>query len=384
MMKTINQSFAVNFEYPVVFTEHLFSATNPVFTDFLNRLRNEVYTRKILFIIDEGVFNNHQYLSTLIPDFFEGIEGINAVPELIVVPGGEQVKNTNEYFDKVMAAINTYGIDRHSFLAVIGGGALLDMAGYAAAVAHRGVKLIRIPTTVLAQNDSGVGVKNSVNYYGKKNFLGTFAPPAAVFNDAAFLKTLSGRDLISGVSEAVKVALIKDYGFFEWLETNAANLATAEEATMHEQIFRCAELHLQHIRSGDPFELGSARPLDFGHWAAHKLEYLTNFEMRHGEAVAIGIALDVTYSHFCGMLTEIERDRVLNLLQGIGFKLYHPALSEGDKINLWKGLNEFREHLGGKLTITLLEKLGKGKEVHEMDFERIKQAVDYLEKTFAV
>jgi 3-dehydroquinate synthase len=176
------------------------------------------------------------------------------------------------------------------------------------------------------------------------------------------------------------VALIKDLAFFEWLEKHAEDLAGAEEKAMAEQIYRSAELHLAHIRSGDPFELGSARPLDFGHWAAHKLEYLTNFEVKHGEAVAIGIAMDVCYSQLLGKLTETDRDRVLNVLETIGFRLYHPALAERDKINLWEGLNEFREHLGGRLTITLLETLGKGYEVHDMDFELVKQAVDYLEK----
>ena len=125
--------------------------------------------------------------------------------------------------------------------------------------------------------------------------------------------------------------------------------------------------------------MGSARPLDFGHWAAHKLEYLTQFDIRHGEAVAIGIALDTVYSYLTGRISEADTQRVLGLLQAVGFELYHPALSENEKGNLFNGLNEFREHLGGRLTITLLEALGRGVEVHEMDFEHVKAAVDYLE-----
>jgi 3-dehydroquinate synthase len=265
-------------------------------------------------------------------------------------------------------------------VAAIGGGAFLDMAGYASCIAHRGVKHIRIPSTVLSQNDSGVGVKNGVNFLGKKNFLGTFAPPVAVFNDSKFLKSLSDRDWRSGISEAIKVALIKDLPFFEWLEVNAQAMADRDMEVMSEQIFRSAALHTNHISSGDPFELGSARPLDFGHWAAHKLEYLTNFEIRHGEAVAIGIALDAVYSKILGLISQEDANRILILLKKLGFTLYHPALEENDKLNLWEGLNEFREHLGGELTITILEKLGKGKEIHEVDFEAMKQAVDELEK----
>jgi 3-dehydroquinate synthase len=127
--------------------------------------------------------------------------------------------------------------------------------------------------------------------------------------------------------------------------------------------------------------MGSARPLDFGHWAAHKLEYLTNFEIRHGEAVAIGIALDSIYSQLLGLISQEEVNRIITLLKSLGFTLYHEKLGENNKLNLWDGLNEFREHLGGQLTITILEKLGKGREIHEVDFELMKQAVDELKKT---
>jgi 3-dehydroquinate synthase len=255
---------------------------------------------------------------------------------------------------------------------------MLDMVGYASAIAHRGVKHIRIPTTVLSQNDSGVGVKNGVNFHGKKNFLGTFAPPVAVFNDSFFLTTLSDRDWRSGIAEAIKVALIKDLPFFDWLENNVKSLAERNEKAMNEQIYRCAQLHINHIASGDPFELGSARPLDFGHWVAHKLEYLSNFTIRHGEAVAVGICVDSIYSHLIGNISELELHRILRIFTDLGFQIYHPALAENEKSNLWLGLNEFREHLGGQLTITILGKLGKGIEVHSIDFEVVKKSVDYL------
>jgi len=156
-------------------------------------------------------------------------------------------------------------------------------------------------------------------------------------------------------------------------------LARRNEEVMAYLIHRCAEMHVEHIRSGDPFEFGSSRPLDFGHWAAHKLEYLTDFQIRHGEAVAIGIALDSVYSAKVGKLSDDELQRILTVIQKLGFDLYHPKLAENDKINLRNGLQEFREHLGGRLTIMLLDKIGKGVEVHEMDADLIAEAVDYLE-----
>ena len=377
-MTILHQQFQVQFSYNIIFTENLFSPENPTLLDFLQQYGNTDFRKKILFLIDEGVATAHPHLSEQIKQYFASQNAIELSSEILILAGGEQVKNHPNYLSQTLQAIDDNGIDRHSFVAAIGGGAFLDMVGYASAIAHRGVKHIRIPTTVLSQNDAGIGVKNGVNFFHKKNFLGTFVPPVAVFNDSHFLRTLSERDWRSGISEAVKVSLIKDLAFFEWLETNAKALAERDEATMQKQIVRCAELHLQHISSGDPFEMGSARPLDFGHWAAHKLEYLTNFEIRHGEAVAIGIALDSVYSFLKNNLTTEELERILLTLETLGFKIYHEALAENDKINLWKGLNEFREHLGGQLTITILQTLGKGIEVHEIDFELVKKAVDIL------
>jgi 3-dehydroquinate synthase len=380
-MNLIQQAFQVPYSFDIIFTKNLFSTDNQAFINFLNNFGDTRFQKKILFLIDDGVAENHLTLIESIKTYFSNNTNITLVDEILVMPGGEIVKNDTQYLDQTLLAINKYGIDRHSFVAAIGGGAFLDMVGYASTIAHRGVKHIRIPTTVLSQNDSGVGVKNGVNFLGKKNFLGTFSPPVAVFNDSTFLNSLSERDWRSGISEAVKVALIKDLPFFEWLEINALSMAKREMEIMQEQIFRSAALHTNHISSGDPFEMGSARPLDFGHWAAHKLEYLTNFEIRHGEAVAIGIALDSIYSQLLGLISQEEVNRIITLLKNLGFTLYHEKLGENDKLNLWDGLNEFREHLGGQLTITILEKLGKGREIHEVDFELMKQAVDELKLT---
>jgi 3-dehydroquinate synthase len=265
---------------------------------------------------------------------------------------------------------------------IVGGGAVLDMAGYAAATTHRGLRVVRLPTTVLGQNDSGVGVKNGVNALGTKNLLGTFAPPFAVINDRCFLATLSARDLTSGMAEAVKVALIRDRAFFEWLEANTARLAAFEEDAVAYSIRRCAELHLAHIAgSGDPFETGSARPLDFGHWAAHKLETLTGHALRHGEAVAIGIALDSRYAVETDRLDEGSQGRICAVLERLGLPLWHDALEEADSAGapqVLRGLEEFREHLGGELCLTLLRAIGQGVEVHEVEPMALRRSLGWL------
>lgn len=379
-MQSLRQQFQVPFDYEVFFTKNLFDLENSMLGNFISNFGNPEFKKRILFVIDKGVADSHPNLTASIIQYFKDGTTAHLSTEILVLPGGEECKNDPRFYEEVVRAIDEHRIDRHSFVASIGGGAFLDMSGYAAAISHRGVKLIRIPSTVLSQNDSGVGVKNGVNYMGKKNFLGTFSPAVAVFNDVQFLTTLHPRDWRSGIAEAIKVALIKDIEFFEWLERHAESMNMRNEEVMMEQIYRCANLHMKHISSGDPFELGSARPLDFGHWAAHKLEYLSNFQIRHGEAVAIGIALDCVYSNLLGNISHTDLHRILDLIQTLGFDIFHPGLAENDKINLFKGLQEFQDHLGGQLTITLLSALGKGVEVHEMDFELVKKSVDYLAK----
>jgi 3-dehydroquinate synthase len=294
----------------------------------------------------------------------------------LVMLGGESAKNDAALVARLHADFNAAGMDRHSCVLVVGGGSLLDMVGYAAATAHRGLRLIRVPTTVLAQNDAGVSVKNGINAFGKKNFLGTFSPPFAVLNDRRFLDSLSRRDRIAGMAEAVKAALIRDAQLFHWMVDRARALESGDPKPLAHVIRRCADIHLDHIaRSGDPFEAGSGRPLDFGHWAAHKLEALTRFRLRHGEAVALGVALDTLYSVHAGFLDPQAGEATLTLLKNLGLPLWDEALANPDLLN---GLTEFREHLGGELTVTLLQDIGNGFEVHAIHEALVRQSIAQL------
>lgn len=383
-MDYLQQSFHIKFEYKVHFTSGLFDISNALLKNFFTENSIPGIDQKLLFVVDEGVIKANPDLPERIKHFFSTFSSI-LLKKVIVIPGGETAKNDVSFLMRIVDAVNEFGIDRHSYLAAIGGGSLLDLAGFAAAISHRGIKHIRIPTTVLSQNDSGVGVKNGINFKGKKNFLGSFSPPVAVFNDDRFLTTLSDRDWRSGIAEAVKVALIKDADFFTWLEEHALQLSNRDLNTMNYLIKRCAELHMEHIRSGDPFETGSSRPLDFGHWSAHKLEQLTDFKVFHGEAVAMGIALDSIYSGLIGNLAEDEVNRIISLLLNLRFEINHPLMEVNDKQSpILLGLQEFREHLGGRLTITLLTTIGKGKEVHEIDWKLMKEASQRLRLFHAI
>ncbi|EOQ97578.1 3-dehydroquinate synthase [Leptospira wolbachii serovar Codice str. CDC] len=376
----LSSEFQVPYRYTVQFTKGIFQLTNTSLQNFLISERKEGIIKKALVVLDEGLTLHYPNLIAEIKKYFQGLSSIvQLTGDIMVIPGGEECKNNPKLWESLVNAVDTYGIDRHSYIIAIGGGAILDLVGYVAAVSHRGIRLVRIPTTVLSQNDSGVGVKNSINHQGKKNFLGTFAPPVAVFNDLLFLESLDDRDWRSGMAEAIKVSLIKDRDFFLWIESNADILKSRNLEKMSYLIHRCAELHIHHIANGDPFESGSSRPLDFGHWAGHKLEYLTEFSLRHGEAVAIGMALDTVYSYQKNFLPEEDRNRILLLLKKLGFVIYHPELSANEKENLYLGLQEFREHLGGMLTIVLLAGIGKPWEVHEIDPKILAQSVDFLE-----
>ena len=378
-MSVIERSIEVNWQLRVFFNENVFAPDNPVLKDVLAA----AMPRKALVILEDSLAQVLPELERQIERYFSAhAASLNLVCPPLLVCGSESAKNSPIIIGEIQSYIDRHHIDRHSYLIAVGGGALLDVAGFAAATAHRGVRHVRIPTTTLSQADSGVGVKNGLNAFGKKNFIGTFTPPFAVINDFNLLATLEPNDKRGGYVEAVKVACIRDAQFFDELERDAEKLAAFEPAAMKHLIRRCAELHLDHIAtSGDPFEMGSARPLDFGHWSAHKLEQLSRFRISHGEAVAIGIALDVIYSHNIGLLDEKSAARILNLLEKLGFKLFTDELLDVEKTSLpaiLSGLEEFREHLGGELTITLLEEIGRSVEVHEMNPAKITEAIHEL------
>ena len=382
MPSRIERTVTVSWRHQVLFTQNIFDAENATLRDVLVD-EEEREPRKTLCIVDEALANARPALVRQIQAYFNAhADTLKLVGPPIVMEGGERTKNSYFHVSEVHSQIDRYHIDRHSYLICIGGGALLDMVGLAAATAHRGIRHIRIPTTTLSQNDSGVGVKNGINAFGKKNFIGTFAPPFAVINDPQLLTTLEPRDKRNGFVEAVKVACIRDREFFDEIESNTEALCNFEPGAVQRLIHRCAELHMNHIAaSGDPFEMGSARPLDFGHWAAHKLEQLSEYRIRHGEGVAVGIALDCIYARLMGFLKTTECERILCLLEGLGFSIWAGELlheNDDGKLVVLDGLEEFREHLGGRLTITLLRAIGEGFEVHEMNVPRVLEAIHEL------
>ncbi|MEZ4599630.1 MAG: 3-dehydroquinate synthase [Syntrophotaleaceae bacterium] len=380
--ESVVQKFTLNVEYPVVFTRDIFKSCNRTLAQILLR-DAKPGRRRIAVYIDKGVVDADPAVLQRIQDYFQKCgQDLQLTGPIQIVPGGEAIKNSPRMIDKLYQQFLELCLDRHSYVLTIGGGSVLDLVGFAAATFHRGIRHVRVPTTVLAQNDAGIGVKTGRNFCGVKNLVGSFQPPWGVIIDGSFLDTLPDREKRAGLSEAVKVALIRDRRFYEWIQNNATVLARFETGALHRLIRNCALLHLQHIvEGGDPFENGNARPLDFGHWSAHKLEVLSGHDLRHGEAVAIGIALDARYSVLAGHLADPDDSRIAGLLRRLGFSLWHPVLEQRDgrgRLLLLQGLREFREHLGGELSITLLKEIGWGVEKGHIDTRIMSEAVAWL------
>ena len=379
---TIDQQFSVAFDYPVSFTRGLFQPDNPLLANTLTR-RGENHAVRTVAYLDEGLASAQPKLAEQLVAY------AHAHPrhmELVLPPqilsGGQAGKGDYDLLQRVMGQLGDVHLDRQSVVLVIGGGSLLDAVGLAVSLVHRGLRLVRCPSTVLGQNDAGVGVKNGLDEHGQKNFIGTFAPPFAVLNDLDLLETLSDLDWRSGIAEAFKVAMIKDASFFDSLCASAHALRNRDGAAMESLIVRTAELHLEHIRtSGDAFEMGTARPLDFGHWLAHWLEIATAHELSHGQAVSIGLAVDAGSAVQLELITPEQWLQLLAGLLDAGLPIVHPLLTqhnEDGQLSMVQGLEQFREHLGGLLNITLPCGIGNSVEVHTVESAGLERVVYQL------
>ena len=374
MSEQIVNHFAIPYQYPVCWGKQIFTGADSTLEAFLRESCFALRPVPVLVFLDEGFAAAWPEVASDIVRWCHAhadLVSLRGEPQLL--PGGEICKRGLGVPQKVMVTAQKVHLCRQSQIWAIGGGAFLDAVGLGAALFHRGIALLRFPTTSLAQCDSGVGVKNGCNLGGVKNLAGVFAPPLGVINDPVFLTTLSQRDWLCGIAEAFKVAIIEDLPFLHWLAKHARPLQGRHLSVMAYMLKRCAALHVQHIQNGgDPFEFGSARPLDFGHWSAHKLESMSRFALKHGEAVIIGVAIDLKYAAAVGLISNADAEFCLHALQNCGLPTADPLLQKKNRqgrLKLLEGLDEFREHLGGTLHLTLPAPLGKKIEVSEMKVE---------------
>jgi len=368
--------FSCEFTHRLRFTANVFAVGNTILSEILSR--ESQHCSNVAIFIDANVARTRANLTNKINDYFKKSLPENS-PKIHVIQGGEQIKNEENNFKKILNTIEQSLLCRKSFVIAMGGGAVLDTVGFAASITHRGLRLVRIATTTLSQADSAMAVKNGINAFGKKNYMGVFSTPWAIINDEDTLETLTMPHWLAGFSEAVKVALLKDPVLFEYIYRNCDDIRARKLDVSIPVIRRSAKLHFDHITlNGDPFELQDARPLDFGHWSAHKLEQMSGFELSHGQAVAVGIAIDATYANFMGWLSDADHRRILECLDGIGFNLYHRSMRHAK--TLLGGLDEFQEHLGGRLTIPSISKIGRAFDIFEIDTNQMLASISYLER----
>ncbi len=372
----LDSTFSVNYQHRLRCTQDVFDPDNTTLSTLIDAGTDT--PSNVYVFVDKGLADtNPNYLERISTYCRAHAQSINLVATPHVIPGGEILKSDRSYLRAILENISEAHLCRRSYVIAIGGGAVLDTVGLGASLAHRGVRLIRVATTTLSQSDSALGVKNGINAFEQKNYIGVYDVPWAVINDEATLSTLDERNWASGFSEAVKVALLKDAAFFADIETHAVAIGQRDENVSIPILRKSAEHHFRHItENGDPFERGEARPLDFGHWAAHKLEQLTQYAVLHGEAVSIGLALDVTYARLKGWLADQEQERILRCLANIGLPLYHPAME--DTQALLQGLAEFQEHLGGERSIPMIRTAGDAFDAHDIDEALMNEALHWL------
>jgi 3-dehydroquinate synthase len=381
-VRRYEQSFAVAFDYPVYFLRNALAPTCEVLAEVLDR-RGGPRPHNLMVFIDSGVADAHPGTVAALDVWTSArADRVRLLDRPAVVSGGENAKNGWNDVRRVMESLGRHHMCRQSCVLAIGGGGVLDMVGFAVSLVHRGLRLVRMPTTVLSQNDGGVGVKTGMNEHGAKNYAGTFSPPFAVINDSTFLTTLRPSDWIGGVAEAFKVAIIEDAPFLAFLLSNADRLRERDLGAMEEVVFRCATLHLDHIRNGgDPFEFGSSRPLDFGHWSAHQIEVLSDFAMPHGLAVSVGVALDTAYAARTGLIPQSDAERIVAGLRACGLPVWSEQLDRRDARGgpaVFDGLDSFREHLGGRLTLAMPKPVGSRCEIHDVDRAEMERAMAWL------
>ena len=275
--------------------------------------------------------------------------------DVILVPDGEAHKDWNTVY-AVQTRLLELGVERSTALLALGGGVVGDLAGFAAATYQRGIPLVQVPTTLLAQVDSAVGGKTAVNHPLGKNMIGAFYQPRAVLSDTGVLRTLGDREYRAGIAEVIKYGAIRDTALFEWLEANVeALLARDTDAMMHAVVESCRIK--AEIVAADEHEAGERVLLNFGHTFAHAIETATGYGIwLHGEAVAAGMALAARLSVMMSGLPQADEARLVELVHRAGLPINPPQLS----IPEWlEAMARDKKVEGGAMRFVVLERLGR-------------------------
>lgn len=357
-------------EYTVVTSRNIFHPVNPLVADFCKNQKimvfvsqtiTNLYGRKI-----EAYFK--QYLA---PDTF-------CIQSLKINEHAKTLRN----MEKICLAAKRFKLDRKGLMLAIGGGVLNDLVGFGASIYKRGVNYLQINTTLVGQIDVAVGIKTAVNFGGTKNFLGSFYPPVAAINDPIFLSTLPVRELKCGLAEILKMALICDHRLFELLEQYGQRILTnrfQKEEKGTKEIIHRAMLRMIEELYPNLYEWNLERLVDFGHTFSPRIEIKSNYRIRHGEAVAIDMAISCRIAHLLGYLDLKNYERIIELYLKIGLPFFDEKTCVPQ--DLWDSLEEIYLHRGMKLNFITILCIGKADFIREKEaigFSILEQAVNDL------
>jgi 2-epi-5-epi-valiolone synthase len=338
-----------------LFKKHNILISSDVFDEGGSAIDNLLMGKSALFVISEKIY---ELYGDLISNFLEERKSLYKT-KLIVIETGEENK-TLENVSKICQASSDFSLNRNHPIVGVGGGICLDMCGLAAALFRRGVPHIKIPTTLVGVIDAGIAVKNGVNAGLKKNLLGTFYPPEASIIDPTFLKTLPLREINCGIAESLKMGLIADYKLYQlWLDDGyeLRHSCFQHPIDVSNEVIKRSILSMLQELSDNLYEHNTyQRAVDFGHSFSQYIEQTSNYQILHGEAVAIDMALSCQISFLKGLMDERQLNEVIELFKRLELPLYSAII---DADHLWASLSCVKAHRGGHLNLVIPKGIGQ-------------------------
>ncbi|CAA0083241.1 3-dehydroquinate synthase [BD1-7 clade bacterium] len=368
--------------FPVVFCDQGAEQAVDALSSFLNSVQT---TYQVAVCVDRGfVLQQSDKIDLLMLQLNElqkRRRRMQLVEAPLLITGGEDNKNT-QMTEQIFQQLMDAGVSKDGILVVVGGGSLQDLMGFVAASFRGGLQVVRMPTTVRSQIASPVVVSCGVNAFHQRNLLGALHVPSAVVIDPCFTASLPHRDRRAGIAEAVKVALAYDREFFQWIEAHAQRFQTSSDGGLHALINRAAQINIcQRDASSEPDAFCSGAGL--GLWAANKLEAM-NRDMRYGEALALGLSIDAAYAMSAGFLQKQKLERILTLLETLGFDCWHASASQRTADGQWVlygGVEEYtRCHADERVPVIV--NLGEIVSIDVIDRGLLMQATDYLRSRY--
>lgn len=295
---------------------------------------------------------------------------------VILLPRGEKAKSEKWLFYVLREMLKKSSIKRIPFITCLGGGVVGDLGGFAASIYKRGIPLIQIPTTLLAQVDSSIGGKTAIDLAQAKNMVGTFYQPRAVFIDPGFLSTLPQRELLQGFSEVIKYAAIRDRNLYHLLEKDHLLIKKLDQRKMIEVIGRCARIKAEIVSRDETESKGLRTLLNFGHTVGHSLESACRYsaKLSHGEAVALGMVAAANLSFNLGLCDSREVEMLYRLIRLYGL----PTSFSFDLKRALDSLMHDKKFISGSVRMVLMEKVGKALVCEKIPLKSIKNSLKYL------